>query len=119
MADKINWKLYFIIVGSVTVLALVVTIIVLTVSSGGNPIRDNNYTAGEYISSVKLSLDDFILPEEVLGEQYSLWYPHWDKKRKWTKEDIEPYWVNPGEIGVDILSKKNYELLQSILDPAP
>lgn len=63
--------------------------------------------------------DDLIIPKGLTEVWRQDWVPFREKKNKWTKEDIEPYWSDTREVLLEVLEKQTVDTLMRNLSPGP
>jgi len=60
-----------------------------------------------------------ILPEEKRGLIASDHLPLRPKRLKWTREQVERYWIPPGTIVLELLENENEAVLEEIFESVP
>ena len=109
-------KIYLLIVGGITVLALAITFIVLLPGY----IRYNKSKLIEeqpVIDSIDMSL--FKIPESYKQLREDKFVPFLPDKDYWSKEDIDPYWKDPEQLILEYLDKQNENYINELFKNIP
>ncbi len=103
-------------------LAGVVTLIVLIVSFNAQEARAARPPAGPTAGSGSpavedgLSVDDLMLPSLHASEAGPQYYPFRPRLSRWTKENVERFWVSPRQIVIDAIGAMNDKNLENLLE---
>ena len=113
-----------ILLGSVFLITLISVIaIVLIVSSRNREamraederLRREQQT---YTGSTSFGMEDFYL--DISDPDAGIVYPARQPRRYWNREDVDFYWINPSEAGLDTLAEDNDSLVfRSLGIPVP
>ncbi len=113
-----------ILLGSVLLMTLISVIaIVLIVSSRNREVMraEEERIRREqqaYTSSTSFGIEDFYL--DIRGHDTGIVYPARQPRRYWSREDVDYYWINPSEAGIDTLAEDNDRLIfRSLGIPSP
>jgi len=109
-------KIYLLIVGGITVLALVITFIVFLPGY----IRYNNskLTAEQsVVDSIDMSL--FKIPESYKKLREDKFIPFLPDKDHWSKEDVDPYWKDPEQLILEYLDEQNENYINELFKNIP
>ena len=71
------------------------------------------------MAAMEIDLTELKIPEEYRALLKSQWYPYRPRMEQWTPETARQFWVDPKEIGADLLAEENAELIRSLLEEAP
>ncbi len=113
------------VIAAAAALSVVVTLIVLTVSYNARERRaaDQARQKQEEVAVPRdeglLSADDFILPAAPPADQPPAYYPFRPRVLKWSKENVEKFWVPPRQIAADTLGTINYRNMESMFEKVP
>lgn len=108
-----------ILIGITVILTLAAVIVIVTFMS----IREREALEAEaerrereeqaLSSSTNFGIEDFYL--DIREPNTGIVYPARTPRRTWTSDEVEFYWINPGEAGIDTLSEDNdEEVLKSL-----
>ncbi|MEW5816866.1 MAG: hypothetical protein AB1798_15905, partial [Spirochaetota bacterium] len=67
----------------------------------------------------KIDSTDLKIPAEYSQIWEKKWYPFRGKMEKWSWEEVEKYWIDPIEIGINIVSEENDRLIKEIFGKVP
>lgn len=70
-------------------------------------------------SAVRIDPDRLMIPDERETAIGAGWVPSRSPAGSWTAKDIAPYWTDPVELGIEILSRRNRDLIRSVLEGQP
>ena len=112
-------------VAAVACLSVVVTLIVLTVSANARE-RQTADQARQKQGKVAvsgeegaLSVDDFLLPAVPQVEQAPAYYPFRPPVLKWTRENVDKFWVPPRRIAADAIGTINDRSMENMFEKVP
>ncbi len=123
-------KLYLIGVGLLTLVVLFVTVLIMLMGGRGGEERESA-EAGTEISGAETSGADAIFaPEEqavsrmeVPQEYRRLFEPNWKPFRevheKWSRDQIQRYWIEPRDIVEQQVKKESEKAVESFLEELP
>jgi hypothetical protein len=106
-------------------LSVVVTLIVLTVSSNTRERRaaaEVPQKQGEVAVSGgegALSVDDFLLPAAPQAEQPPAYYAFRLPVLKWTRENVDKFWVAPRDIAGETIGTINDRNMENMFEKIP
>jgi len=112
-------------IAAVAFLSVVVTLIVLTVSSNARERRTADQARqkqGKVAVSGEegaLSVDDFLLPAAPQAEQPPAYYPFRPPVLKWTRENVDKFWVPPRRIAADAIGTINDRNMENMFEKVP
>ena len=109
-----QWKMYFIFVGLIAVIAVFITVIVLLPGYLAHEKANKNAAQKKIIKKNLLSA--YKIPKEYSTLITEQWKHFYVPERKWKNEDIVKYWVDPKLMALKFLERKNETLVENILD---
>ncbi|MFO7849431.1 MAG: hypothetical protein R6V67_05690 [Spirochaetia bacterium] len=123
-------KLYLSGVGLVTLLALLVTVLIMLLGgrtdSPDEGARDEGSRGGEasaeevdIFSSEERIVSQIEVPEEYKAVFEARWKPFRPVYDSWSKEQIEPFWIDPKKIIEEQLKKESSKAVNSFLEELP
>jgi hypothetical protein len=80
--------------------------------------RDTRYLELEK-GPATLALSDFMSPDLNLYNSEPRYYLFRKRLARWDKVQMQPYWVEPKDIILDLLAKKNETLMNNLLEKIP
>ncbi len=120
----VDRRVLAILLGSVLLLTLISIIaIVLIVSSRNREamrVEEERLRREQqaYTSSTSFGMEDFYL--DIRDPDVGIVYPARQPRRYWSREDVDHYWINPSEAGLDTLAEDNDRLVfRSLGIPPP
>lgn len=114
--SKKELKIYFLVVGAITLVALLITLIILIPGY----IRYNRSMI-EINKPIEETVDisKFMIPVSYKTLRENSWVHFLPDKDKWSWVDIEPYWQDPEEIILKYLEEQNENLISDIFKDIP
>lgn len=102
----------------ITVVVAVATIVAVTITVVRESPKTRESIPTEISTSKKFDLliSDMIIPEDYTEEPSSRWYLSRPPLRKWSEEQIARYWIDPRQIGIEILEKENDRLIEEMFE---
>ncbi len=67
-------------------------------------------------AEVTLSLSDFILPEPPALEKGPRYYQLRQRSPRWSREQVERYWVPPRDVAADVLGRANDKAMEEFFE---
>ncbi len=55
---------------------------------------------------IDIELSDFLIPEEITSLDKFSWVPYRSPRKKWSREEIDEFWINPEETVREAAEKK-------------
>ncbi len=108
------------LVAAAGVLAAVVTLIVLVASFNAQERRASRPEAavrtGTGPAQAELSVDDFLLPSVHPVDAVPDYYPFRPRLPRWSRENVEKFWVSPRQIATDAIGTINDRNMESIFE---
>ena len=110
-------KIVFISVGIIA--AFVIIILVITGRQNSN--LSSNVKAGKEpgTDNIRLHFSDFMIPEEyieIYKHDITLFQ---EVKNFWTWKEVERYWIDPKEIGLEFLESENEKKIDTFFKKVP
>lgn len=118
-------KLYLMGVGFLTLIALLVTALIMLLGGGGDTrsSEDAEATRVTREAEVFATEDRLVSRMEVPAEYRSLfeadWKPFREIHESWSRAQIAPYWIEPEKIVEQQLKKESDEAVESFLEELP
>lgn len=69
--------------------------------------------------ALRIDPDRLMIPDERETALGTGWIPSRTPADSWTAKDAAPYWTDPVELGIEILSRRNRDLIRSTLEGQP
>ena len=109
-------KIYILVVGSVTLVALSIT---LAVMLPGYIRYNKNKVQSTLTIQDKIDMSRFIIPESYMKLRDPGWIPFRADKGRWTSADIEPFWQDPEILILEYLEVQNESLINELYEDIP
>lgn len=109
-------RIYLIVVGSITLVALLITLIFLL---PGYISYHRTMTLGDQTEEEAIDMSKFMIPDSYKRLYKNSWDHFLPDKEKWTWSDIDPYWHDPREMILDYLEKQNENIIDDIFKDIP
>ena len=109
-------KITAIATGAVSLLAVLITILVLL------PGRDRlprEQTSGESEAVFLPDISDLAIPDEFTLTGSDTWAYARERPKRWTQEQVDRFWIDPAEISLDILEKETDALVRELMEKIP
>ena len=81
------------------------------------PPDDPQVSSGRLV--VPVTMDTLDLPDESERLTRRHWIRFRPPRERWTAEDVERFWIDPGVIGAEFLSETNRRLVEEMLKDIP
>jgi len=113
------------VIAAVAVASAVITLIVLTVSFNSRERRSAAQARESQVSlpapqtEEELSVSDFLLPAAPPADKPAEYYPFRPRLLRWSRENVEKFWVSPRQIATDTISAINDRNLESMFEKVP
>jgi hypothetical protein len=109
-------KIYLLVVGIVTFVALFITIVVMLPGyiRYSRSIKDSGHIVEKQIDKSR-----FIIPESYMKFRDENWIPFRPDKERWTSIDTGPYWEDPEILILEYLEKQNENLINELFEDIP
>ena len=104
-------------VGAATVIAVLITV-VATLPPSRSTDRPQ-MQGGEQRLTVDVRVSDLIIPEEFLEGDDPEWFFYRERQNRWTDEQVARYWVDPRIIGLEVLERRNDEIIEELFEHVP
>ncbi len=108
-----------IFVAAAGVLAAVVTLIVLVASFNAQERRASRAQAAATTAGpapAELSVDDFLLPSLHPAGVVPDYYPFRPRLQRWSRENVEKFWVSPRQIATDAIGTINDRNMEGMFE---
>lgn len=98
-------------------MAILITVVVrLSGNSRKTPVVENPAIT-QMQDSIMVS--EFLIPEDYSVENESEWFFYREPLQRWTKDQLERYWVDPRDIGIELLQETNDKLIEELMESIP
>lgn len=114
--SKQTWRMII----SLTVIISLISMIVIILLVPRKNVRSSSVSEQGYIfeqrtlsNKANFGMEDFYRDARNpdIGETYAIR----QRKKIWEKEDIDPYWINPSEAGIETLTQDNDAIIYDAL----
>jgi hypothetical protein len=110
-------KIIGLVVAAATVLAILITVVVrLGSGSRKAPVAENPTTTQTQDS---IMVSEFLIPEDYSVDSESDWFFSREPLQRWTRDQIERYWIDPRDIGIELLQETNDTLIEQLMEGIP
>ncbi len=111
-------------IAAVAVASAVITLIVLTASFNSRERRaaqEAREAQGKSMAPQveQLSVDDFLLPAAPSADKPAGYYPFRPRLLRWSRENVEKFWVSPRRIATDTIGTINDRNMESMFEKVP
>ena len=111
-----EFKIYILVVGILSLVALLITLIVLL---PGYLRYHKSAIEKKIVSNTTVDMSKFIVPESFKEFHEISWAHLYPDKVKWSWTDIEPYWQAPKELILEYLKEQNESVIDDIFKDIP
>lgn len=115
-ADEL--RLIGIVVGGATILAVLGTVIVGLARDVGHE-RPGDETRAVQTGTAPVGFADMVVPENYASAPFWRWYYYRPPLEQWTDEQVAEFWIDPRDIGLDLLESKNDEVVDEFFGRVP
>ncbi|MBT3274605.1 MAG: hypothetical protein HN368_15720 [Spirochaetales bacterium] len=111
-----EFKIILIALGGAAALAVIITLIA---GSSGRP-RASEMTAEDaFVQNEIPDITDIIIPEEFTLTGGERWYFFREPVSRWNEEQIRQFWIDPAEIGVNVLERESNQVIDNFVQNLP
>ncbi len=103
------------VIAGLAVLAVILTIIIVLASRGHDPKETLFAASPNFQEAQKLSLEDLAIPDEFLSIEEMQLELFRKQLKKWSWEQVRPYWIDPREAALEVLGQRNEELIDALM----
>ncbi len=121
---KLITKQELFIVSGIALIVTLISIIIIIISTSAR--NESNISAGieesnrierqALLRGSGFGIEDFY--RDIREPEPEVSYPVYRRKSAWTDDDIELYWIDPAEAGIDTLETDNDKLILQSLESA-
>ena len=116
---QVDRRSLIILIGAFTVITLISVIIIVLSVSGRN--RSDDMAETERLrreqqaltNSTSFGLEDYY--RDSRDPSVGVVYPARSPRSSWTRDEVEEYWIDPAEAGLDTLAEENDALIRDSL----
>lgn len=101
-------------VGTATVIAVLITVVV---GLSRRPELNIEDEAGAVTTAPDVS--ELVVPEEFTLTGGERWYFSRDQLAMWSEEQIAEFWIDPAEIGIDLMSEESDRVIEELFEEVP
>ncbi len=110
-------KLYLLIVGITTLIAVTIALIVVLVQR--QPSGNEQLLSAERMRAEgEVDTTEIMIPNNFREIWKEKWYPYRETLESWSWEQVEPYWTPPEELLLEYLEEKNRNAMRKIFNSA-
>ena len=103
-------------VAAATVVAIVITVSVGLVRQPRSSTKKMTQYGG---AAEMLDTADILVPEEFTLTGGERWYFSRESMRKWNDDQVRRYWIDPMEIGIDLLREDTDRAIEELVKQIP
>jgi hypothetical protein len=104
--------------GGVVAIALVVLLVVsFSLRPAEDKSRDNSGELGALYGWV--TAETLYVPNELAVGTQPEWQPFRERRERWTDDEVAVYWLDPTDIGIDILESTVHDEIAQMLEAFP
>ena len=111
------------VVGVVLLLALVAVGIVVMVMLPGRSADTLDTVArvgsGNPAEFAWITPERLIVPDESASARQMQWVPHRPRRERWTDADVLEHWLDPAEIGLEVLDERVETYIRRLCEEVP
>ncbi|MBU8914403.1 MAG: hypothetical protein KOO61_10300 [Spirochaetales bacterium] len=103
-------------------LAVVAVLIVVAVMVGGRSVDNGSETVEIPVVPSRfdwIDADDLVVEDELARGTEIRWIPFRPRKERWTESDVEEHWIDPRQIGIDVLETQVNDDIRLMLEDVP
>jgi hypothetical protein len=112
-------KRYIGITLGLAALAVIITLVVMLPGRIRTREEREEAVRTREMEAMEIDLTELKIPEEYRAILKSQWYPYRPRMEQWTQEMAGQFWVDPKEIGADLLAEENAELMRDLFEEVP
>ena len=103
-------------VGGATVIALVITI---SVGLANRPDRTTRQVESTEVDFELPYITEIIIPEEFTLTGGERWYFSREPLKKWNEDQVDLFWIDPAEIGIDLMKEESDRIIRDFVAKLP
>ena len=110
------------VVAVVGALAVVAVLITAAVMVAGRSVDSSSETVEIPVAAGRfewIDADDLVVEDELARGTEIRWIPFRPRRERWTKLDAEEHWIDPRQIGIDVLEAQVNENIRLMLEEIP
>lgn len=112
-------KRYIGITLGLAAVAVIITVVVMLPQRIQTREQREEAVRTQEMAAMKIDLTELKIPEEYRSLLASQWYPYRPRMEQWTREAAQQFWVDPKDIGAELLAEENDELIRNLFAEAP
>jgi len=115
LLDSRWFKIYLLAVAGLALIAVAITVIV---NVSRRPQVEISVYEPEYNGTSDLKLSDFMIEDPLPMDDPDWTYARQSKDR-WSQQEVDYFWVDPVEIGIEELEKENDKMVEDFFEAVP
>ena len=120
VGDKdVSLWLVLAVVGGMAVVAFAVTVAVMSGRRSSDNVAGTNEVSVPAGRFDWIGVDDFVIEDELARGTEPRWIPFRPRRERWTETDVEEHWIDPREIGIEVLETRVNESIRQRLEDVP
>ena len=109
-------KIIGLTVAAATVLAVVITVSIgLSKRDRGAP--QTGQSGGREVELPYIT--DIVIPEEFTLTGGERWYFSREPLKRWSQDQVDLFWIDPGEIGIDLMTEESNNAIEKLVEEIP
>jgi len=116
---EIDIRIILAVVGVLAVVAILITVAVIV---GGRSVDSMSETVESPVTARRfewIDADDLVVEDELARGTEIRWIPFRPRKERWSESDAEEHWIDPQQIGIDVLEAQVNENIRLMLEDVP
>ena len=116
---ELSLQLIIVVVAGLAVIAAGIAVIVMIASRPTDTENRADASAAPDGPAQVISADDLLVENELVRGTEPEWVPYRPRRDVWSDSDIDEHWIDPAEIGVDVLGTQVEETIRDLLEDVP
>lgn len=116
---EIHIRIILALVGALAVVAVLITLAVMV---GGRSVDNVSETVEMPVVAERfdwIDADELVVEDELARGTEIRWIPFRPRRERWTESDVEEHWIDPREIGIDVLETQVNDNIRLMLEDVP
>ena len=116
---EIHIRIILALVGALAVVAVLITLAVMV---GGRSVDNVSETVEMPVVAERfdwIDADELVVEDELARGTTIRWMPFRPRRERWTESDVEEHWIDPREIGIDVLETQVNDNIRLMLEDVP
>ena len=116
---EISLRLIVVAAAGLTLVAVAVTVAVTVARGSADTVGGIVEVPASSDRFNWIGVEDFVVEDELARGTEPSWIAFRPRKERWTESDVEEHWIDPREIGVDVLGARVRESIRQRLEDVP